>query len=59
MRSFSASASGFLKEQPAAFSINADGTVTVTYDSPQRAITKSQAVVLYDGETVIGGGTIV
>ena len=48
-----------MKEQPAAFSINADGTVTVTYDSPQRAITKSQAVVLYDGETVIGGGTIV
>ena len=28
------------------------------FDEPQRAITSGQAVVLYDGETVIGGGTI-
>ena len=25
---------------------------------PQRAITPGQAVVLYDGDTVLGGGTI-
>lgn len=30
----------------------------VTFDEPQRAITPGQAVVLYDGELVVGGGTI-
>ncbi|WP_434310519.1 aminomethyltransferase beta-barrel domain-containing protein [Hominifimenecus sp. rT4P-3] len=30
----------------------------VEFDEPQRAITKGQAVVLYDGEMVVGGGTI-
>ncbi|MBQ0037566.1 MAG: tRNA 2-thiouridine(34) synthase MnmA [Clostridiales bacterium] len=30
----------------------------VVFDEPQRAITAGQAVVLYDGEAVIGGGTI-
>ena len=35
-----------------------DGTVQVTFDAPQRAITAGQAVVLYDDEVVIGGGTI-
>ena len=32
--------------------------VRVTFDSPQRAITAGQAVVFYDGETVLGGATI-
>ncbi len=31
----------------------------VRFDAPQRAITPGQAVVLYDGDVVIGGGTIV
>ncbi|MBQ8549751.1 MAG: tRNA 2-thiouridine(34) synthase MnmA [Clostridia bacterium] len=44
--------------QPATVTANDDGTVTVTFDTPQRAIAKGQAVVLYDGDTVIGGGTI-
>ena len=35
-----------------------DDTIQVVFDEPQRAITKGQAVVLYDGETVVGGGTI-
>ena len=35
-----------------------DGRVQVTFDEPQRAITAGQAVVLYDGEAVVGGGTI-
>ena len=35
-----------------------DGKVQVQFDVPQRAITAGQAVVLYDGEAVIGGGTI-
>ena len=33
-------------------------TIHVVFDSPQRAITKGQSVVLYDGDTVIGGGII-
>ena len=33
-------------------------TLRIEFDNPQRAITKGQAVVLYDGDTVIGGGTI-
>ena len=31
----------------------------VLFDEPQRAITSGQAVVLYQGDTVFGGGTIV
>jgi len=30
----------------------------VVFDEPQRAITAGQAVVLYDGDAVLGGGTI-
>ncbi|MCD8365628.1 MAG: tRNA 2-thiouridine(34) synthase MnmA [Clostridiales bacterium] len=33
-------------------------TLRVTFDEPQRAITAGQAVVLYDGDVVVGGGTI-
>lgn len=35
-----------------------NGVARVVFDEPQRAITPGQAVVLYDGEIVIGGGTI-
>lgn len=34
-------------------------TLLVRFEQPVRAITPGQAVVLYDGDTVIGGGTIV
>ena len=34
-------------------------TIRVVFDEPQRAITKGQSVVLYDGDTVIGGGRII
>ena len=35
-----------------------DDRVKLEFDAPQRAITPGQAAVLYDGETVLGGGTI-
>ena len=36
-----------------------NGLLRVEFDRPQRAITKGQAVVLYDGDTVVGGGRII
>ncbi|MCL2401038.1 MAG: tRNA 2-thiouridine(34) synthase MnmA [Oscillospiraceae bacterium] len=36
-----------------------DNTMRIEFESPQRAITKGQAAVIYDGDIVIGGGTIV
>lgn len=35
-----------------------DGRVRVAFDTPQRAVTRGQAAVLYDGDLVLGGGTI-
>ena len=46
-------------EQPATAYPQADGAVRVEFDTPQRALTPGQAIVLYDGDTVLGGGTIV
>ena len=34
------------------------GTVRVRFERPQRAVTPGQALVLYDGDLVLGGGTI-
>ena len=34
------------------------GRLRLHFDTPQRAITAGQAVVLYDGEVCLGGGTI-
>ena len=47
------------KEQPATVTQLDDDTIKVVFDEPQRAISKGQAVVLYDGDIVVGGGTIV
>lgn len=47
------------KEQPATVSYLGNGEYKVEFDEPQRAITSGQAVVLYDGDVVVGGGTIV
>ena len=35
-----------------------NGSCRVVFDQPQRALTPGQAVVIYDGELVLGGGTI-
>lgn len=44
--------------QPATVWQTGEDRLHVEFDGPQRAITGGQAVVLYDGDTVIGGGTI-
>lgn len=36
-----------------------ENTLHIVFDEPQRAISKGQAVVLYDKEYVVGGGTII
>lgn len=46
-------------EQPAEISPAAGGRVRMLFDRPQRAVTPGQAAVFYDGDTVVGGGTIV
>ena len=43
--------------QPAQAVMTQQG-LEVCFDEPQRAVTPGQAVVLYDGDTVVGGGTI-
>lgn len=45
-------------QQPATVYPEADGYCRVVFREPQRAITPGQAVVLYHGDVVVGGGTI-
>jgi tRNA-uridine 2-sulfurtransferase len=44
--------------QPAVATLNGDDEIRVRFDTPQSAITPGQAVVLYDGDVVLGGGWI-
>ena len=46
-------------EAEATVTQTADDEIRVVFDKAQRAITRGQAVVLYDGDTVVGGGTII
>ena len=46
------------KEQPCTVYPTGADTIRVIFDEPQRAITPGQSVVMYDGDEVIGGGTI-
>ena len=46
-------------EQPATVYQTGDDAAYIEFDEPQRAITKGQAAVIYDGDYVIGGGTII
>ena len=45
-------------EQPATVTQTGENELEVVFDEPQRAITTGQAVVLYDGDLVLGGGRI-
>lgn len=45
-------------EQPAAVYMTRDGAARVEFEQAQRAVTRGQAAVFYDGDTVVGGGTI-
>jgi tRNA-specific 2-thiouridylase len=55
----SAKARSRMTEQPATVYPLENGLAKVVFDEPQRAITPGQAVVLYNGDTVLGGGTII
>jgi len=46
------------KETPAILYPSKNGEVIVEFEQPQRAVTKGQAVVFYDDNYVVGGGTI-
>lgn len=46
------------KEVPGTAEVCPDGTVHIRFETPQRAVAPGQAVVLYDGENVVGGGVI-
>lgn len=44
---------------PATLTPRADGTVGALFDAPQRSPAPGQAAVFYDGDEVLGGGTII
>ena len=46
------------KEKPAYAIQTGPGNVTLEFDEPQRAPAKGQAAVLYENDTVVGGGII-
>ena len=46
------------KEQQALVFPQADGTARIVFEQPQKAVTPGQAAVFYDGDIVLGGGTI-
>lgn len=47
------------REEPVTVTPKADGTADLRFREPRRAPAPGQAVVLYDGDTVLGGGTII
>jgi tRNA-specific 2-thiouridylase len=58
--SFRAAARIRYRSEPAPATVTVrDGSAEVRFEAPQRAVTPGQAVVFYDGELLLGGGTIV
>ena len=47
-----------MKDQPAVIYPLEGGGVKIVFDEPQRAITRGQSAVAYDGDVVLGGGII-
>ena len=47
-----------MSQQPATVYPEANGYCRIVFHEAQRAMTPGQAVVLYDGDVVVGGGTI-
>ena len=43
---------------PSLITVADKGTITVTFLEPQHGVAPGQAVVLYDGDIVLGGGWI-
>lgn len=48
-----------MQEQHCTVCPEENGKVRIIFDEPQRAVTKGQSAVVYDGDYVIGGGIIV
>ncbi|QAY65199.1 tRNA 2-thiouridine(34) synthase MnmA [Paenibacillus protaetiae] len=46
------------QDQHVTVTLQKDGTAQIVFDKPQKAVTPGQAVVLYDGDVCLGGGTI-
>jgi tRNA-specific 2-thiouridylase len=46
------------RHAPATLAVT-DDRAEITFDEPQRAITPGQAIVFYDADEVLGGGTII
>ena len=45
-------------DQPALLTREANGSMKLVFDAPQRAVAAGQAVVVYQGDVVLGGGTV-
>ncbi len=58
-KSYHAKARYRQKEQPGHLKRIDDETYVFIFDEPQRAITPGQSLVVYDGDVVMGGGTII
>jgi len=46
------------KGVPAVAVTDSSGILHIKFEEPQKSVTKGQAVVMYDGDEVVGGGTI-